>query len=250
MQLSCPNCGETIAAENINIQQMAAVCAACNTVFAFDLPDVKAKRRKVKRPKYLNLQEDDTLHMAFRTNFRLDRHEEFILSVMGSLFLTFMTAIMINEYLVDDISILFPVMFGLGALALYYRLALAVYNKTHIEMDDETIHVSRRPLPGLFNSAHEIDLSGVVAIRCEETPKSTKEGYDTPRYNVWAEMTGGNRKIIIGDLIDDYAFYVAQLLNERLDSDADTDIAHLVDDAAELERDDTVIEDSHLFDTH
>ena len=66
MQVNCPNCGEKLPAENINIQKMTAVCPACDTVFSFDLPADKAKRRKVKQPAKLNLRDDnDRLQMEF-----------------------------------------------------------------------------------------------------------------------------------------------------------------------------------------
>ena len=92
MQVNCPNCGEKVPAENINIQKMTAVCPACDTVFSFDLPEAetKAKRRKVKQPSKLMIQDNDTLQMAFQTNFRLDRNEAFISSAMGSICLTVM----------------------------------------------------------------------------------------------------------------------------------------------------------------
>ena len=83
MQVICPNCGEKVTAENINIQKMTAVCAACDTVFPFDLPEVKIKRRKVKLPTKLTLRDTETLQMEFWTNFRLDRNEPFLAANSG-----------------------------------------------------------------------------------------------------------------------------------------------------------------------
>src|SRR5438477_9183094 len=89
MQVTCPNCGEKVAAENINIQKMTAVCAACDTVFPFDLPEAKAKRRKVKQPAHLDLLDIETLQMEFWTNFRLDRSQAFLYSMVGGVIMTF-----------------------------------------------------------------------------------------------------------------------------------------------------------------
>ena len=69
-QLSCPNCGESIPPDKINIQQTLALCPACGTVFNFgdDLSPklAKVKRRKAKQPDQITVTEDDTrLEMRF-----------------------------------------------------------------------------------------------------------------------------------------------------------------------------------------
>ncbi len=61
MQLKCPNCSAPILAENINIQEMVAVCSECDHVFEFSRSAVarKAKRRKLKPPNRVRVYEDD-----------------------------------------------------------------------------------------------------------------------------------------------------------------------------------------------
>ncbi|QPC83257.1 hypothetical protein G4Y79_02450 [Phototrophicus methaneseepsis] len=231
MQVVCPECGEQVPAENINIQQMVAVCPTCNAVFKFDLSQIKADHRKVKRPHQLTIHnEGDYLHMAFFTNFRLDKSESFIRSIALSIafaFSTFATGMTAME---DNLSMAIPALFAVLTLSMVYAVALIVYNKTHIEMDDDVIRVSRRPLPDL-SQAHEVSLFGVVAIRCAETKISKKNDYDTPRYRVWAEMADGSKKTIITDLTEDYAYYVARLLDEQLnDGLTSVDLSRLADE--------------------
>lgn len=175
MQVNCPNCGEPIAAENINIQKMAAVCSACSTVFPFEILESKIKRRKVKQPQQLALRDEvDKLEMAFRTNFRLDKNDSFTGSAIVSFVFTLLTITMTGGALAGDMPFIFPVIFGFVTLFAYYALATIVYNKTHIEMDDESIKVSRKPLFDI-RVLHEVSLSGAVAIRCEETAISKKK---------------------------------------------------------------------------
>lgn len=235
MQVNCPNCGEKIAAENINIHKMVAVCSACDTVFPFDSPESKIKRRKVKQPQQLTLRDAENLHMSFRTNFRLGENEAFIGSAVGSGFLTFFTLLMTNEYLTDGLTPLLPLGFGLAALVMYYAVALIVFNKTYIKMDENKISVSRKPLPNILAQDHEVNLSGVVKIVCEETKKSKKEAYDVPRYRVLAETVDGSQKMIVNDVIEDYAYFIAQRLEERLHADSDFDMSHLEDIEADSE---------------
>ncbi len=114
-------------------------------------------------------------------------------------------------------------------------MALTVFNKTHIKMDEESIAVKRRPLPNPLNQGHEVSLAGVTAIKYEETAISKKEAYDTPRYIVWADTEDGSRRTIVNDVIEDYAVYIAQHLEERLQADADLDTSRLEDTPSPLD---------------
>ncbi|MEZ4667904.1 MAG: hypothetical protein R3E39_08320 [Anaerolineae bacterium] len=234
MQLTCPNCGTHVPADKVNIQQMVAVCPSCDSVFKFEPPQEKIKRRKVKPPPQLIVPETDgDTHLAFRTNFRLDRSENFISYTILSLSFTVITVLMLTKFQASNTTgVIVTGVFALISLLLYYGLALMAYNKTHIEMDDTRITVSRKPLPNPFNHTQDIGLAGVVAIRCEETPISKEKGFDTPRNNVWAETEDARRKMIVTDVTEDYALFITQYLNEHLELADDVDVTHLTDNEA------------------
>jgi hypothetical protein len=238
MQVNCPNCGAKVAAENINIQKMTAVCSACDTVFSFDLPnnaaENKAKRRKVKQPSKIEVQDGATLQMDFRTNFRLERNQVFLSTLMGGLSSLFVGLTMIGSE--GEVPIIMPLVFISFAIVFFYALALTVVNKTHIEMDDDAIRVTRTPLPSLFNQGIDVNLASVTAIKYEETAISKKEGYDTPRYRVWAETQDGSRRTIVNDVIEEYAVFITQRLQERLQMHDEPDVSRLAD--VERESDD------------
>ncbi len=228
MQLNCPSCDTQIAAENINIQQMAAVCPACATIFQFELAEPKIKRRKAKPPGDLYINESDTrLHIAFRTNFRLDKNEAFLSSAIMSIVFTFVSFLLAGEFLAGDVTLWVPLIFGLSTLFLYYWLALILYNKTHIVLGDEDIQVSRQPLPNPLEQTTTMSLTGISTVNYEETPTSKKEGFDTPRFRVWANMIDGRHKMIVNDVIEEYALFITQSLNAHLETDPDT--SRLVD---------------------
>lgn len=232
MQLTCPECGERTPAQNINIERMAAVCPVCDTIFQFDPPGEKAKRRKIKQPANLAVSEsDDTQTLSFRTNFRLDRNENFITTGILSAIFTLGTIASIEDFIAGEMTVFILLAISLITVFIYYLLALIVYNKTHIEMDETQIRVSRHPLPPLFNSPNRINLAGIKHIHYVETAASVKEGYDTPRYNVYALMQDGTQKIIISDLIDDYAVFITQRLNADLEAGAAPHLAQQIDDA-------------------
>lgn len=246
MQLTCPNCGERIPSENINIQQMTAVCPTCSSVFVFEPPGNKSKRRKVKQPKNLTIREsDEQLSLAFRTNFRLEKNEAFLSTGIFSLIFTFLTAATTGAYIFDDAPFFIPLGFALVTFFLYYLITLMIYNQTHIDINEESIHISRKPISDLANQPRAIHLSGIERIRYAETTPSIREGYDTPRYNVWAEMIDGSRKIIVTDVIDDYAVFLAQRLNEYLDLDSHVDILRLTDSDQALDEE-QISNESHF----
>lgn len=236
MQLNCPNCSEKVSAENINIQQMMAVCSACDSVFDVQRPMAKIKRRKVKQPTDIQVRETESQHeLAFRTNFRLDKDENVIGAMVMSFAFTFITLLLFTEMLAGDgdVPFIIPIGFGLATLLAYYWVALQVYNKTHITLDEDSIEVARKPLSNPSQPPLEISLSGVVGIRCDETEKSKKEAYDTPRFRVWAERADGSRRTIVNDVTENYALFIAQYLDEHMTLDTESNqpvnLAHLVD---------------------
>lgn len=228
MQVTCPNCGARVTASHINIHNMTAVCAACDTVFPFKLPVDKIKRRKAKQPANLAIRDDDTFEIDFRTNFRLDKNETVIATVLGGLSFLLVGLLLVGS---GKAPIILTGAFMAVAFTLFYLTTLMIANKTHIKMDEDTISITRRPLPNPLVAGREVSLAGVTAIKYEETAVSKKEAYDTPRYVVWAETEDGSRRIIINDALEEYAVFVAQRLDERLQAELDPDTSRLEDSA-------------------
>ncbi len=226
MRLTCPQCDALVTADHINIQQMVAACPSCSNVFQFTVPEPKSKRRKMRQPRSLQLYEDEDLHLAYRTNFRLDKDENFFSSVILSTVFTLLALVMSGGYLAGEIPVSLPFIFGLVALPMYYWLGLIVFNKTHIYMNSTSIEVSRKPLPSI-GQTREIDLSALTSVSAEETKASKQKEYDTPRYHVWANMPDNTSKIIVADVTEDYAYFIAQKLNDKLQQGMDVNISRL-----------------------
>ncbi|MEO1162255.1 MAG: hypothetical protein AAFV98_00605 [Chloroflexota bacterium] len=247
-QLVCPKCGETVSASNINVQELVAVCGNCDTVFKFESPAErakKAKRRKVKQPDKLTLQETThNLHMDFRTNFRLDQNQAFLGAAMGSgisamfaVWMSFMVAI-------DGLPFLLPILFAMMAILWGYQAALVAYNKTHIDMNDERVRIERKPLYA-FRPAIDVSLAGADKIDTVETEISIERRYDTPRFRVFVERHDGTQRLIVNDLTEDYAYFVSRVLNERLQAiHEDYDTTRLTD----MNDDTDVVSDYQIVD--
>lgn len=213
---------------------MVALCEQCSGIFDISHPRAKAKRRKARRPPQLRLHSEDPLHLGFRTNFRLDKSERFQSSAILSGVFSLMTLLMTGLFLEGEVPIFLPLMFVMMAIAAIYSLATTAYNQTHIRMEDDAIHVSRAPLPSL-TQARRIALDGVEYFAVEETAASQREGYDTPRYHVWANDADASRRLISGDLTEEYASYIAGRLNQRLIPDEAANSACLSDSQSDLD---------------
>lgn len=230
MRLHCPNCDNPVEAEQINIQRMVALCQRCSSVFDIKRQQSKTKRRKAKRPQQLQILAEDPLHLAFHTNFRLEKNENFTASAILSGIFSLVFLMMAGLYLENEVPIVLPLVFVVMASAALYSLATIVYNKTHIQLDASSVRVSRGPLPSLIRE-RQLELDDVDAFSAEESVASQREGYDTPRYNVWVHYAHGGRKLVSADLTEDYANYVASALNRNVAPDDGASAARLRDSA-------------------
>ena len=222
MRLVCPECGAAIDAEQINIQQLAALCIACGAVFGFSAPageSAKAKRRKFAQPNGLTLRDGDRLQLSFRTNFRLDKDEGFVNNAVMTAVFGFVALLMVVIGAEEGIPFFLLLVFVILALASAYGLALIAWNRSLVTLDDEALSVARVPLPG-FNQEQRFPLDDIISFEAEETAASKSEGYDTPRYHVWVRQAGDRRKRVLADLTEAYACFVAGQLNARLRIDA------------------------------
>ncbi len=227
MQLACPDCNTPVSAQNINIQEMLALCSACASVFDIAPQRRKLKRRKVRQPKHLRLREDgQSLRLAFRTNFRLEKNENFTGSAVCSAVFTLVGLLMTSLYLEGEVPLMLPVVFTLLSLGALYTLATIAYNTTEIVMNAQRLRVARLPLPSL-SRPRTLDLTDIESISAEETAASQQAGYDTPRYHVWAQRFGGERKLIVGDLTEEYALFIAAQLDEYLPRADSADVSRL-----------------------
>ncbi len=219
MRVACPQCLEQVSAENINMQRMMALCAHCSSLFAIELPRKKPKRRKVQKPAHLSVSEDDTLRINFRTNFRLDKNESFLNSAALSGVFSLISVLMAGLFLEGEVPLFLPLLFVVFSLTGFYSLATIAFNKTHISFDGRNLCRSRRPLPA-FTARQELALAAVTAFYAEESSVSQEKQYDTARFHVWAELQDGSRRLVVADLTEAYAWYIASRLDQFMPENA------------------------------
>lgn len=244
MQIKCRNCDEMIPAENINIQEMLALCPACSHVFPLDKGVFarKAKAHKVKRPEGIQVEESsEQLTIAYR---RLYGPGTRMVWAIVTLLALFYTAIMIGAR--ADGAPRGAVLF-IGALAVvcWYLFAVFATTKMTITLDDHDLAVTRGPLPVPFRENNVLDVADINRITIQQGNESR-----FPATFVAAEFHDGTRTNVVRSLPHEAARYVAHVLDNYLhetgddlsyeldELDADADLA-LTDDG---ELDPTVAE--------
>lgn len=236
MELKCPNCGQTIPAENINIQEMVALCSECHHVFEFTRSTVarKAKRHAPPRPERVQVcADDDWLVLSYRLVF--GPGAKFGLA-MATLAATVFTIILVGASVNHEPA---SVRFFLGLLALIFSYAAVagVTETTTITADHQHLEVSSGPLPFPIKDDKTLNAADITRISFDETYESNSPL--PPSYNVYAELTDGARISVVTSLPRPHAQYIAATLDDYLHELTDVGIVEsgedLLGDSAQLD---------------
>lgn len=222
MALNCPNCGAAIPTENINIQEMVALCDQCGNVFNFkgQVQARKAKPRTVPRPKKLRLQEqDDRLEISHRRVYSPSDQAGCVGA--GSIFAGLPTLIYFVGLLDSGLSTALLIIIGVIIAALWGVLIWLLLMTTRIIADEETLSVRSRQFSFYRNNV--LNWQEIVRVLCEETGESQQSSSPDKYYHLSVEMTDGRQIPIQRALPENYAFYITQVLNDRLPTERVTD---------------------------
>jgi lysine biosynthesis protein LysW len=221
MKVTCPECGAEIAAENINVQQLVAVCGTCNTVFRFDVTDPKRKRRKVKQPARVEMIEaPDRLMLRYQ---RVFNEEERGLDIGGYFMVLIMTGVMIAA-IVYHAPVFISVFLAFLAVFSWYAEAAMLFNRTTISLGDDRLAVDYGPLPWMTGAGkNALDLHDVTEVTYEQTDQSRETASANRYYHVRARLRDGDTVTLLKGMPQEYAFYIAQELNAMIEDGAITE---------------------------
>jgi predicted Zn finger-like uncharacterized protein len=220
MALQCPNCGATVTAANINIQETLAVCTECNHVFKFDGMVVKRKTKPPRLPDRLRIHEDndDHLTMSYRLVFGPGARFGFFGSAVG----TAITLIAIISAIGSWEGFNAPGLLVVGALCAY-MLAVFVTTTTRITLDDETLDISSGPLPFPLKDSATINVDDIRRVYCREEPELFPMSM-VLTHHLYAELYDGDRARLITALPRNYAHYIARTVDAHLQADRAADL--------------------------
>jgi len=216
MVLHCPHCGAFVPAENINIQQMTALCGECSHVFGFSEGGViaKPKHRHIPKPKRLETQEDETgLTLSYRRVFNLNTIGALAGMSFGAVVITFALIAIGFSPDAPRLAALLP---GAIATLLWYVVAVILTTTTRIRANAETVEVKTGPLPFPISEDKTLATADIARVFCEEVVSSQKSGIGVNYYLVRIELVDGVRLSLLDALPQEYAFYIAQALEAYL----------------------------------
>ncbi|MCU0514407.1 MAG: hypothetical protein MUE40_17785, partial [Anaerolineae bacterium] len=250
MKLTCPECASAIPAGNINMAKMLAVCPECSTLFPFgdDVTAaataaapalVKAKRRKVKQPDFVDVTHDDA---GWRLTIRWHHSTEprwLLLFMLG--WLVLMAGIMLAGLTGGEAILAIIGLLATITPANYFGVVL-LGRLTMTATADHRLVVHQGPLPwfGTYNTA--ATLEGVREVQYRVSEYSTGGGSPDDYYDVYLDYGGGSTKVILPYVPLNQAQYtvqeLARYLAETADGGADA-LSRLAADDRAADDDDT-----------
>jgi hypothetical protein len=222
MELKCPNCGALIPAENINIQELLAVCSQCNHIFEFNRSVVARKRKPtdLNPPKRLRIyEEDDRLELSYRAVLGPGPKFGLIMSALGSIFFS----IMLVGAAPDGAPPPVLLFISLLAVTMWYLVAVLLTTTTQIIADEDRLEIQSGPLPFPISDDKNLRMRDVKRIFFEQGVEAWPPG--VPSHHVYAELQDGSRVTLVTSLPYVYAYYIARALEGFLHPVVDNDTA-------------------------
>lgn len=232
-KLHCVNCGVPIPAKNVNIQTMMAVCERCDTVFEFNKTVVsKEKHERVEAP----LTPIETPDGGFEVRYL---HSDFfgnpdyvsllmcvLIILVGGFFAVFGAWANRSEIKGGEPVIIF---FGGAALICAYIFVGYCINRCHISMDKQYVKYFETPLPRFTNC--EFSRNEIKIIYCKPIHPNQLDNPGS-NYRLVLVLDDDIERVLIQSARRDIAFYMQQLLTERLygKAKANVDEPHTLDE--------------------
>jgi hypothetical protein len=211
MKLKCPACGAPIAAENINVKALTAVCSECDSVFPFQVGQTSI-RRKIKPPEQFTFYEayDSPLHFSFKWDWRTEP--------MGALVLLVLPLILFAVILGAGLSGFDLLMLLLLAILPAYIPLTITFNSTHYKIDGDMLKVYTSPLWFPYYGRKTIPLDDISHLSTEHALNSPSIAGPDTFQNVYVHTLGGSRHMIARIVNIEHAQTIAQELQTYIDN--------------------------------
>jgi hypothetical protein len=218
MKLKCPACGTPIPSDNINIQNMTALCSHCDNVFTFKPVDARLSR-KLKAPEQVTVHEEteQSLHFSFKWSWRTEP----MFGIVMMAIVAMATIVMLSMLLTGAahiVELLIPLL--LGAFPFYYGFTLLL-NSTHFHMDHDQLRVHTSPLWYPYYGTRRVpaaDITRVTTERFFAMPGATaREAF----FNVYAHTIDGDQIMLARGVNYEHAHYIAQEIQSFINTQPD-----------------------------
>ena len=212
MQLRCPNCDAHIPARQINVQEMIAVCADCDTVFKPTdyKTSLTAKRRKLsKPPKFDVVETADHMEISYLYRQNMGWLEFLVLGIAAAVssVLTLGTA----ELLANQSFIPALIAFGVALIAFYF-VAAVLLNRRTIVIDEDYLTHQETPFPAMSNYQYRQD--EVVGFHTKRM--NTLDDPIKDYYTIYVQLIDGTEAKFVEAVPRNYAAYIEQMIQNHM----------------------------------
>lgn len=223
MQIRCRSCGETVPADDINLDKMLAKCRDCHAVFDFSdqvegAPAKKRSRAEIALPKGLTVED-------LGNDLKITRKWGRSLGCFFFVFALFWNSV-VSVFVVGAITgsmkgegagflPIFLIPFVLVGLGTGYAALGLLLNRTVIGLEGGRLSVRSGPIPWPGNK--DVETTSIEQLFCIEYESYRQNNVPQYRFAVHAvTREGGKMKLITGMEQAEQALYLEQLLEKHL----------------------------------
>lgn len=238
MQIHCPKCGQSVPAEDVNLDRMLAKCPACNEVFSFGgdgaserLPTAPRRAEKnVPRPADITVvdtrRNEVVAPAAYRAPAETGDPDALVLrrrwfawpsvflivfAVGWDSFLIFWYGAVLTQDGAPWIAIVFPLVHVAVGVGVTYAAVAQVLNVTEIRADRQTVRVTQGPIPYRGNFTLPTERLRQLFVRPANGSKSPSS------WEIMADTTDDTVVKVLGSLpTRDHALFIEHAVEQHL----------------------------------
>lgn len=215
--MQCPRCLRQIPADDVNLQNLVAMCRPCNEVFSFargQAMPIKAgglgSERLTPRPASIHVEEDTEPRRLWFAWFRPSIILLTFFCIAWDGFLVFWYTMAFKAPQIIWIMVLFPICHLAIGIGLTYSMLAGYLNRTVITLSSDLLNVWHGPVPWWGNC--NLPCDQIEQLYCT----TEYRGRNSTQYALNALLAeGGKVKLLSADDLD-MALFCEQKLEEWL----------------------------------
>jgi hypothetical protein len=221
MKLHCPDCGQPISAEDINLDTSLAKCRRCNSVFSFS-DSLKTQSRQAPQikpvyPRSNRIRVEDFAGVL-RIRYRWFTPGHIFLAffcIAWDSFLIFWYTTALTQKHTPWLMIVFPVAHLAVGIGLTYLTLAGFVNSTTVTLGQEQLSVRHSPFPWPGNRT--LPTLQILQLFCDRNVSYNRDNGTNVSYNLYAVLANDVKIRLLSGFTDvSEPRMIEHLIEERL----------------------------------